>query len=121
MRYSIFSTDIARDIDLIERTKAFLYSSDTVEDFFIFTDEVAGLLNDHGSLPTFYIIGYRGVTIFLNVEDYLLFKDKTNGDIAIFLSKEDLPNIDRSIIKNHKIIIENEDSTLKWISYYGLQ
>lgn len=120
MRYSIFSTDIAKDIDLIERIKAFLYSSGVVEDFFIFTDEVVGLLYDHGLLPTFYTIGYSGITIFLNLQDYLLLKDKTNGSIAIFLTKQDLPNIDRDTIKNHKIIIENEDSTLKWISYNGL-
>ncbi|NCA30729.1 MAG: hypothetical protein EBS93_08440, partial [Chitinophagia bacterium] len=84
------------------------------------TDEIIPLLYDHGSLPTFYTIGYHGITIFLSLQDYLSFKDKTNGDIVIFLTKEDLPNIDRSIIKNHKIIIEDNDSVLRWIPNYGL-
>lgn len=120
MRYSIFSTNMARDIDLIERIKVFLYSNDIVEDFFIFTDEVMTLLPDHSSLPTFYTIGYKGSTVFLNIQDYMSFKDKINGDIIIFLSKEDIPDIDRDSIKNCKVIIENEDSTLKWILYHGL-
>ena len=78
------------------------------------------LLHDHSSLPTFYTVGYNGTIIFLTVQDYLLFRDKANGDIAVFLNKEDLSNIDRSTIKNHKIIIEDVDSTLKWVPSYGL-
>lgn len=120
MRYSIFSTDIAKDIDLIERIKYFLQNTDTVEDFCVFTDEVVGLLPEHSLLPTFYTIGYKGSMIFLNTQDYMSFKDKINGDIIIFLSKDDISNIDRNTIKNHKAIIENDDTTLKWISYYGL-
>jgi hypothetical protein len=119
MRYSIFSTDIATDIDLIERIKALIYSRDTVEDFFIFTDEVVGLLYDHSSLPTFYTIAYRGTTIFLNIHDYFEFKDKLIGPLAIYLNKETLDFIDRNTIRGCSIIAES-DNQLIWIPNYGL-
>lgn len=114
MLYSIFTDDISLNIDLIDRIKSFLQKQYDTIDFVLFTDDVSYGTSNHSVLTTFYMIAYKGTTIFLDIEDYFAYRDSVNGNAVIYITKEDIDNIDRNSIKNCGIITETNNE-LEWI------
>lgn len=119
MNYSVFTNNIADNIDKIDKIKSFLQNANPTIDFVIFTDEITYRIPSYSMLTTFYMIASKGQIIFLNLEDFLEYKDAVGGEPVLFLSTDSLPNIDRNTIKNYAILIE-EDNQLKWIRNYEL-
>lgn len=114
MLYSIFTDDISVNIDLIERIKSFLLKQHSTMDFVIFTDDISYGISNHSVLTTFYMIAYNGVMIFLSIDDYLLYKDSAPNNVIIYMTKEDLSNMDTNIIKDCGILTET-DNELEWV------
>lgn len=114
MLYSVFTDDIINNIDLIEKIKYFLQKQYPIIDFVIFTDDITYGTNDSCVLTTFYMIAYRGIVIFLNINDYLSYKDKINGGAILYLTKNDIPDIDQNFIKNCGILTDTNNE-LEWI------
>lgn len=114
MLYSIFTDSILHNIDLIEKIKFFLKKQYPIIDFVIFTDDIEYGCNNSSVLTTFYMIAYKGVVIFLNIDDYFMYKDNISGGAILYLTKEDIPNIDQNSIKNCGILTETNNE-LEWI------
>lgn len=114
MLYSIFTDNISANIDLIERIKSFLQKQYSIIDFVIFTDDISYGVSNTSVLTTFYMIAYRGTVIFLNTDDYFAYKDNISGNAIIYMTNEDISNIDKNSIKNCGILTEINDN-LEWI------
>lgn len=120
MLYSIFTDDIGLNIDLIERIKSFLQKQYDSMDFVIFTDNISYSASNHSVLTTFYMIAYKGITIFLDIDDYFAYRDGTNGKCIVYLTKEDISDIDQNSIRGCGILTETNNE-LEWIKRYELQ
>lgn len=117
--FSVFTDNIENDIDKIDSIKGFLQNTNPSIDFVIFTDEITYRIPSCAILTTFYMIASKGKIIFLNLEDFLEYKDSVGGEPVLFLSTDMLANIDRNTIKNYSVLIE-EDNQLKWMNNYEL-
>jgi hypothetical protein len=120
MLYSIFTNDIPNNIDLIDKIKNFFQQYHNATDFVILTDDINHGLSSHAILNSFYMIASNGYIIFLNLNDYYLYRDQMVKNAILYLTQEDISNIDRNIIKNCSVLIEN-DNELQWIKNHELQ
>lgn len=122
--YAIF-TEYLEDntVDIIYRIKEFLNNDCGVKDFVIFTNDlITKIPNDIGILDPYYMIGYYGNIIYLNIEDYLQYKESTNATNVLYLENTSSSNIpDRSMLKNTKIISKDTTNNLKWIELYAIR
>lgn len=116
---AVFTEDVNKNIDLIEKIKYF-FSHPNNKDFVIFSNNPCsaqiGCL--HSVISSFYIIGYRGLLIFLNLDDYFQYKDTVLADTAIYMESID-DSVDRNTIKN-SYIITDKDNRLVMDKTYGL-
>lgn len=114
MLYSVFTNDIIANIDLIEKIKYFLQKQYSIIDFVIFTDDIDYGTTSHSVLTTFYMIAYKGITIFLNTDDYFAYKNTIGGDAIIYLAQKDELNTYKNSIQNCGILTD-ANNELEWI------
>lgn len=117
-KYAIYTEDLSSNIDQIDRIKSFIKQESLLEDFVIFTDQLNKTNYEYAILNSFYMIAYTGNIIFLDIEDYLQHKDSTNGKSILYI--KNIQNIDRSIVKNCRIL-SDLDNKLMWVDKYELQ
>jgi len=114
---AIFTEDMGSDIDIIEKIKSFIVDKD---DFLIFTDNILYTDNNNGVLSTYYLIAYTGLLIFLDLDNYLKYKDELSSSVKIALYLEHYDHmIDRDTIKACNIITQ-DNNQIKWINNYEL-
>jgi hypothetical protein len=101
--FGIFTEDPSND----QQTVALLgeqckKNGDTV----IFTDNInSNILHDYSIFPSFYMRFFRGIVIFLNMEDYIQYKDNISGKPMLYLTEEMVrsSNIDGSLIHKNNV------------------
>lgn len=116
---AIFTTNIANYIDLIDRIKNFFTNQNMADDFVIFTDEVFYSSSSHGVLTRFYMIAYRGLLVFLDLNDYLNMRDQIPNQCVIYIMPEQMQNLDRSMLKNCSFLTES-DNRMVWVKNHEL-
>jgi hypothetical protein len=114
---AIFTDNIENNVDTINKLKVFLLDS-CYKDFFIFTTSVGYVTSEHSVLTPYYLIAYKGLVVFLDIEDYLEYKDSLSGKCAIFIPQYD-STVDTNLIKNCNIITY-QNSQLTWIKKHEL-
>lgn len=121
MSYAIFSSNIKEDINLIFRLHSFFKEHFPSQDFVIFTEDTTYAISDYAMLSTFYMVGYVGSIVFLNIEDYFNYKDSVRGDKILYIDNQNSNSfsLDRSMMKNCSMITENNNK-LEWIKNYEL-
>ena len=117
---AIFSNNISEIAQDIERIKLF-FQQQSFDDFVIFSDELLDSLSNHSILTTFYMIAYRGILIFTDINDYLQYKDNILCHSIIYMPKYE-HSISAETIKHCDILTYDENTTtLKWIKKHELQ
>ena len=109
-------------IETINSLKQFLSERINIDDFLILCDTYDFHV-EYAVLPTFYLYYYKGMVVFLNLEDYIAYKDKIISDnIIIRLSKQEVfeSHIDRSVIKTCNIIYQENDQNMEFINNHGI-
>ena len=113
---AILTEDISANIDLIEKIKNFITDRN---DFIIFTDNIIYTNDAHGVLSTFYLISYDGLLVFLDINDYIKYKDNILAQPVVYLEGYN-SLIDKNILKNCAILTQSNNQ-LEWINNYELQ
>jgi hypothetical protein len=120
---SVLSSNVSNDEQLIQEIKErFIISNQDYGDFVIFSDSYNDVRGCSSAiLPLFYIKFYNEDVIFLNIEDYLLYKDSTLGKPIVYLKTEDIDHINKNILSLCEILIRSDDQTLRIINNHELQ
>jgi hypothetical protein len=115
----IFTDNILDNSQIIKEIKNFLLSDNPFSDFVVFTPDLIKSYDTETSiLIDYYMLFYKGLIIFLSVDDFLIYKDKIIGKPCVFL--QNIPNnIDKSQLKNC-MILTITDNQMELIDYYGL-
>jgi hypothetical protein len=117
---AVFSNNFSDMAEDIGRIKLF-FQQQSFDDFVIFSDELLDNLSDHSVLTTFYLIAYRGILIFTDINDYLQYKDSILCDPVLYIPKYDY-SISAETIKYCDILTYDENTAnLKWIKKHELQ
>lgn len=77
-----------------------------LNDFVLFTDNINNQYFDNYAIfPSFYMRFFKGMVIFLTIEDYMQYKDSMIGKPMFFLTEQMLQNnnIDISLINKDSI------------------
>lgn len=119
MLYSVFVDDVANNIDLIDKIKSFFQEQHPTIDFVVFTDNILYATTNHSILSTFYIIAYSGAIVFLDMNNYLTYKDQIKGQPILYLNQDYISTLDRNTVKHCTILTENNNK-LEWIKNYEL-
>lgn len=100
LSFGIFSESLDKDSLIIK--KLFDYYTN-LGDVVLITDSLDSAEFQHYPIfPSFYIRFFQGCIIFLDIEDYLEYKDNLVGIPKVLLYKSDGSTIDRSLVsKNH--------------------
>ena len=100
---AIVAKDIPSNINIINKIRDF-YAS--VDDFVILSDEgcqiAMGLT--YSLLSSYYIRFLKGTLIFLDIKQYLEYKDKVVGNIILYLEQGDIHLLDKSLIGDVDIL-----------------
>ena len=102
---AILTEDISANIDLIEKIKNFITDRN---DFIIFTDNIIYTNDAHGVLSTFYLISYDGLLVFLDINDYIKYKDNILAQPVVYLEGYN-SLIDKNILKNCAILTQSNN------------
>lgn len=113
---AVLTEDISSNIDLIEKIKNFIRDRD---DFIIFTDNIVHTNDSHGVLSTFYLVSYDGLLVFLDINDYIRYKDNILAKPVIYIETYN-SLLDKNILKNCAILTQSNNQ-LEWINNYELQ
>lgn len=112
---AIFTEDVVSNIDLIEKIKHFIANRG---DFIIFTDNIVHTNNENGMLSTFYLVAYKGLLFFLDINDYLRYKDIIIAQPVLYI--DDYDNlIEKNLLKGC-LIVTQSNNQLQWINNYEL-
>lgn len=113
----ILTNDIIGNLQLIQDIKSF-FQSQNYNDFTIFTDQINNTTQDHSVLITYYVVGHKGLLVFLDINDYLPYKDNLLCQPVIYISANNL-SVNRDQIKHCDILTHNE-SSLQWIKHHAI-
>lgn len=110
---AVYTNNISDNLKLIDDIKRFFKGQDFT-DFTVFTDELDDHIPDNSVLTTFYMIGHRGLIVFLSSNDYLPYKDNLLAKPLLFIASNDF-SLDRNHIKGCDILTYNDQHSLQWI------
>jgi hypothetical protein len=114
-KFAVFAHNLSSNIDLIEKIK---HSVNNYDDFCIFTNDMDIGVTNYGIINPYYLIKYNGLLIFLNIEDYIEYKDDISCDIGVYI--DDYSTIDKNTLKKCLILTFNNNEII-WINNYELQ
>lgn len=115
----LFTDNIIDNQDIISNIKNFLLSENPFSDFVIFTNDLSETYSYETAIVIdYYMSFYKGLIIFLTIEDYLIYKDRIIGKPCLFFT-EFPRNIDKKDIKNCMILVM-QNNELELIQDYGL-
>lgn len=101
-KFAVYTEDLENDSDII--VQLFSRCSD-LGDSVIITDSINSSKFQHYPLfPSFYLKFFPGSVIFMNIEDYLQYKDNMMGSPMLFMDENTPNSIDKSLIKNEHIL-----------------
>jgi hypothetical protein len=108
--FAIFCNEQSDELDIVYRNLLQKYMADV----FIVADNTTTSFNKYYAiLYSFYLCFYKGVVIFLNIEDYLSNKNTVeNNEIYLVCDVKDLidAGIDKSLLNNVKLLkIQNDE------------
>lgn len=111
---AIYCNDIKKNIDLINKIKDFFSKTD----FVIFADNIVNVpTTEIAILLTYYMRFYHGTVVFLDIDEYLTYKDTLVGKAVLFFNKNDAydKKISKVMIKNVKIITLDDQDNIEMV------
>lgn len=117
---ALYSNDPNKNKDIILNIKNFILQNNKYSDFTIISDStnLKGI-NNTSLIFSFYLKFFNGTIIFIDINDYLLYKDEIIAKCIVFLQNNDLSTVDRNCIKECDILtIEN--NSIKLTNNHGI-
>lgn len=118
MNLAIYTTDFFQQKSLIAEIKNYI-NKDYV-DMFICTPVLNDVDSEYASLHPFYLSFFDGTVVFLNVDDYVEYKDKIIGSKILFIDINNnvSANFNKSMFKDCTFLIHDESQQLTKVNNY---
>lgn len=121
MELAIYTSNFAENEQTVDAIRSFFQKEYT--DIFICTPFFNSVRRDYASLHPFYLTFFKGASLFLNLEEYMEYKDDILGDKILFVGKGISSNvpIDRTIFKECKFLIYDDNNQLLMVNSHVIQ
>lgn len=123
MKLAIYTSDFNNNQTIIDQILNLLKLED-YDDFFICSSSINNNASNYAVLQPFYITFFDGVVVFLNIDEYLEYKDKIIGSKIIYIDPDNkLSNyiLDKSIFKDCSFITYDENKQLIRVNNYVIR
>jgi len=118
----IFANDLSKNEKLILKIKEFFYSNEYKPDIFVFSDNAKVKGFSHTAvLSSFYMRFHKDEIVFLDINDYLINKDKILAHCSIVIEPSEIQThkLNRKILENCDLLTIH-NGTLRITEYAKL-
>jgi hypothetical protein len=119
MNTAVYTTDFNKHEKIIADIKNLLNPSD----FFICTPIINNSTTIYASIQPFYITFFEGCVVFLNMEEYLEYKDKIIADLILYLDNDEqakVLGVNKSVFKPKTQFLKYENNSLILVKNYAI-
>jgi hypothetical protein len=123
MKLAIYTSDFNTNQIIIDEILNFLRLDD-YDDFFICSSTINNNVNNYAILQPFYITFFEGFVVFLNMDEYLEYKDKIIGSKILYVDPENKGSqyiFDKRIFKDCSFITYDDNKQLIKVNNYVIQ
>jgi hypothetical protein len=124
MSLAIYTTNFIESSNTIAELKTFLFDSSFYDDVFLCADILQGIDSSWAAIHPFYLKFFKGDILFLNLEDYVEYRDSIIGNPIIYIESPrnnlSIP-VDRSMFQNCRFVAKNNDNVLEMVTQYEIR
>lgn len=120
MKLAIYTSDFNNNQSIIDQILNLLKLED-YDDFFICSSTINNNVNNYAVLQPFYLTFFQGSVVFLNMDEYLEYKDKIIGSKILYVDPDNKASkyvLDKNIFKDCSFITYDANKQLIRVNNY---
>lgn len=123
MKLAIYTSDFNNNQSIIDQILNLLKLED-YDDFFICSSTINNNVNNYAVLQPFYLTFFQGSVVFLNMDEYLEYKDKIIGSKILYVDPDNKASkyvFDKNIFKDCSFITYDDNKQLIRVNNYVIR
>lgn len=123
MKLAIYTSDFNNSQSIIDQILNLLKLED-YDDFFICSSTINNNVNNYAVLQPFYLTFFQGSVVFLNMDEYLEYKDKIIGSKILYVDPDNKTSkyvFDKNIFKDCSFITYDDNKQLIRVNNYVIR